>query len=252
MATRPATIEIAPNAMPAIAIRGLLASPRCTRLRAVSPVITAAIPNGTPISNQHVMSATAPRISETTPNSFRGASGLIASYLTCTDGLVVPPIHCLKIPICHRNLGLEWRAGRQRRAPESAPRRYSSASRGANPLARNVAPAWRVSSRALPEQSVQDQRPLDVVVQFVFGGETDTAQHLLAVTCGRQRRLAGRGLGQQKARLVVVIWPDGGDVQGRLGALDCDERLGQPVPDRLERADVPAELNAVHGMLARQ
>jgi len=138
MATRPATIAIAPNAMPAIAVRGLFASPRCTRLRAVSPVITAAIPKGTPISNQHVMSATAPRTSETTPNSFRGASGLIASYLTCTDGLVISRFNASS-----GAWGVKRRSG-------IAPRRYSSASRGADPLARKVAPAWRVSSRALP------------------------------------------------------------------------------------------------------
>jgi hypothetical protein len=64
----------------------LFATPRCTRLRAVSPVITAAMPKGTPIISQHVMSATTPRSSEATPNWFRGSSGwLIASYLFVTD-----------------------------------------------------------------------------------------------------------------------------------------------------------------------
>ena len=47
------------------------------------------------------------------------------------------------------------------------------------------------------EQPVQDQRPLDVTMQLVLGGEADTAQHLLAVPRGGQRRLAGRGLAEQ-------------------------------------------------------
>ena len=37
----------------------------------------------------------------------------------------------------------------------------------------------------------------DVPVQRVLGGETDPAEHLLAVAGRRQRRLPGRRLGQQ-------------------------------------------------------
>ena len=58
MATSPARIATTPKAMPATAVRGLFASPRVTRPRAMSPVTTAAIPKGTPISSQQVMSAT--------------------------------------------------------------------------------------------------------------------------------------------------------------------------------------------------
>lgn len=75
MATSPTMIATAPNTMPAIAVRGLLASPRLTRRRAVSPVITAAIPKGTPISSQQVASATKPKISAATPDWFCGLSG---------------------------------------------------------------------------------------------------------------------------------------------------------------------------------
>jgi uncharacterized damage-inducible protein DinB len=75
MATSPAAIAAAPNTMPATAARGLVASPRLTRLRAISPVNSAAIPRGTPSSSQHVASASTPKISEVVPIWFRGASG---------------------------------------------------------------------------------------------------------------------------------------------------------------------------------
>jgi len=75
MAASPAAIATAPNTMPAIAARGLLASPRLTRRLALSPVNTATTPSGTPISSQHVASANPPRITEATPSWFLGASG---------------------------------------------------------------------------------------------------------------------------------------------------------------------------------
>jgi len=86
-------------------------------------------------------------------------------------------------------------------------------------------------------------------MQLVLRGEPDTAEHLLAVPPGGQRRLARRRLGEQEAQVVGL---GGGGHQGRLGALDGDQCLGKPVPDRLERRDGPAELHTVQGMLARQ
>ena len=85
-----------------------------------------------------------------------------------------------------------------------------------------------------------------MAVQVVFGGEADAAEHLLAVSRCGESRLAGRRLGQQAAEVVVR------GLQGRLGALDRDECLGEPVADRLKRRDVAAELNAVQRVLACQ
>ena len=58
------------------------------------------------------------------------------------------------------------------------------------------------------QQAVQDQRPLDVVVQLVLGGEADTAEHLLAVACGWSA-LPGR----------LRPWPAA--TPGRRGRLAC-------------------------------
>ena len=182
MATSPATIATAPNTMPAIAARGLVASPRLTRRRAISPVNSATTPRGTPISSQQVASANPPRITEMTPTWFRGSPGS-----TC-------------------------------RRPFSG-----TASRRTTPGARSVTAAPAVAQIPWPatllrprgqfpraaEQAVQDQRPLDVAMQLVFGGEADTPEHLLAVACGGQRRLAGRGFGQQAGQVVRIFWTSG-------------------------------------------
>src|SRR5580693_5490268 len=169
MATSPASIATPPKTMPANAVRGLLASPRVTRRRAMSPVTTDAIPRGTPISNQQVRSAITPRISEATPNWFCGASGRF------------------------------MRANSRRRGPALDP---------ASPYPLQLRQPWRISlgpqrrtglagqfSRAA-EQSVQQQRSLHVAMQHVFGSEADTAEHLLAVACGGKCRLTRRGLRQ--------------------------------------------------------
>ena len=97
--------------------------------------------------------------------------------------------------------------------------------------------------------AVQDQRALDMTVQFMLSGEADTAKHLLAMARSGQRRLTGGGLGEQKAQLVRL---GRGGHQGRLRAFDGDQRLGQPMPDRLKRRDGSTKLAAVQGVLARQ
>jgi hypothetical protein len=88
-----------------------------------------------------------------------------------------------------------------------------------------------------------------MVVQVVLGGEADAAEHLLAVFGSGQRGLARGGLRQQGGE-IRVFGP--GQAQRRLGAFDGHQRLGQPVPDRLERRDRSAELNPVQRMLTRQ
>jgi len=86
-------------------------------------------------------------------------------------------------------------------------------------------------------------------VQFMLSGEADTAKHLLAVTRRGQRGLACGGLGEQKAQLVRFGCSG---QQGGLRAFDGDQRLGQPMPDRLKRRDGSTKLAAVQGVLARE
>ncbi len=88
-----------------------------------------------------------------------------------------------------------------------------------------------------------------MAVQAVFGRESDPAQDLLAVAGRRQRGVSRRRLGQQTAETVIVL-AGGGRQQGRLGAVEGDERLGEPVPDGLERGKRAAELDAVQGVPA--
>lgn len=71
------------------------------------------------------------------------------------------------------------------------------------------------------------------MVQRVLGGETDAAEHLLAVPGGGLRRSSGGRLGKQAGQLGILGMLGGG-LQGRLGALDRDERLGQSMTDRLK------------------
>jgi hypothetical protein len=81
-----------------------------------------------------------------------------------------------------------------------------------------------------------------MAVQAVFGGEPDAAENLLTMPRGGQRGLPGRRLGEQRPQVIV------GRCQGRLGALERDQRLGEPVPYRLERRERPAELCPVKGV----
>jgi hypothetical protein len=78
-----------------------------------------------------------------------------------------------------------------------------------------------------------------MTVQVVLGGESDTAEDLLAMAGSRQRGLPGGGLREQRAQLVL------GHGQRGLGAFERDERLRQPVPHGLERRERPAELDPV-------
>ena len=41
-----------------------------------------------------------------------------------------------------------------------------------------------------------------MAMQLMLRGEPDTPEHLLTVPRGGQRRLAGRGLGEQKGQIV--------------------------------------------------
>jgi hypothetical protein len=54
--------------MPAVAAREPGAAPRMARDRPIQPVTIAATPNNNPISTQDVISATTPRITDTTAN----------------------------------------------------------------------------------------------------------------------------------------------------------------------------------------
>jgi hypothetical protein len=79
-------------------------------------------------------------------------------------------------------------------------------------------------------------------VQVVLGGEADPAEDLLAMAGRRQRGLPGGCLREQRAKLVMRR------VEGRLGAFERHERLGQPVPHGLERRERLAELDTVQGV----
>jgi hypothetical protein len=92
------------------------------------------------------------------------------------------------------------------------------------------------------EQSIQDQRTLHMTMQLMLRGESDTAEHLLAVPRSGQRRLPGRGLGEQNSQIVGL---GSGGNQCRLRSFNGDQRLGQPMTDRLERGDRLTELHTV-------
>ncbi len=109
-----------------------------------------------------------------------------------------------------------------------------------------------VNSRALPSSPSRINARLTWRCSWCSAVKPIPAEHLLAVPCRGQRRLAGRRFGQQAGQIIRIVGCRGGGLQGRLGALDRDECLGQSVPDRLKRADVAAELNSVQRMLARQ
>jgi len=82
-----------------------------------------------------------------------------------------------------------------------------------------------------------------MAVQAMLGGEPDPAEYLLAVAGRGERGVAGRRLCEHRAEVLVRRGVRGG--QRGLGALERDERLGEPVPDGLEARERTAELN--HG-----
>ena len=86
-----------------------------------------------------------------------------------------------------------------------------------------------------------------MVLEVVLFGEADAAEYLLAVLCCGQRSPARRGLGQQRGQVGTLV---AGDVQRRLGALDRNQGLGQPVTYRLEAGDRLAELHPIERVLA--
>ena len=84
--------------------------------------------------------------------------------------------------------------------------------------------------------------------------EADAAVELEAVADDEALAVAGRGLGHRRghgAAVVVLGDRERGEVGERGGPLDGEVAVGQPVLERLERADRPAELLAVLGVLER-
>ena len=115
-------------------------------------------------------------------------------------------------------------------------------------------PATRCCSAAAQQRGVGG-RALEVQVRLVFPGEPDAAVHLDGV--GRDARERRRARGLRDARRQRGIVGAVGQrphrvVRGRAGVLEVDQQVRQPVLDRLERPDGPAELQPRLGVLDRQ
>ena len=97
------------------------------------------------------------------------------------------------------------------------------------------------------EQPIERHRPLEKAVERVVGGEADPGQDLLAVRRddpGRAPAVAFASAAVRRCRLVA------GCIQRCLECFDRHERVGESVPNGLERRDRATELDAFHGVRA--
>ena len=137
------------------------------------------------------------------------------------------------------------------------PRPSSSNGSFMRPPQRRARAAARARARwvaAVPNRSVAGLRPLQPEVEVVLPREADAAVQLEAVAGEQPLAVAGRRLGQRRGHRparVVLGDGEGGEVGERGGPLDREVAVGQAVLERLERADRPAELLAVLGVLER-
>ena len=144
---------------------------------------------------------------------------------------------------------VDYRRVARRHARSPVRWRQRLARRGAEPRARSPAPALRVSSLELPSN------PSSTRARFTWWCRSCSAvkpmppstcwQCLAAVSAA----LPAAALASSAVRSGLSV---AGQAQRRLGAFDGHQRLGQPVPDRLEGRDRPAELHPVQRVLAGQ
>ncbi len=97
-----------------------------------------------------------------------------------------------------------------------------------------LTPELALERAPISEQTLEHEAAAVVAVEAVLGGEPDAAEHLEAVAAGDLGGPAGQRLGHRGARQRLGGRRGHG---GGVGSRDRDERLGQPMLDRLEAAD---------------